>query len=83
MFDDKEPHSTLEMPGPEFSSAEPVSEKLKTTSGESETVHNLTGSKLYLVLGGLGLAIYLFALDVAVISTVRLVPLLIYYFCHN
>ncbi|KIY01331.1 uncharacterized protein Z520_02883 [Fonsecaea multimorphosa CBS 102226] len=36
---------------------------------QSETAHHLTGSRLYLVLGGLGLAIYLFALDVAVIST--------------
>ncbi|OAP57427.1 hypothetical protein AYL99_08165 [Fonsecaea erecta] len=39
----------------------------KTT--ESETAHHLTGSRLFLVLGGLGLAIYLFALDIAVIST--------------
>ncbi|EXJ75038.1 uncharacterized protein A1O5_01734 [Cladophialophora psammophila CBS 110553] len=39
------------------------------SSKYSETAHHLTGSRLYLVLGGLGLAIYLFALDIAVIST--------------
>jgi hypothetical protein len=37
-----------------------------------ETVHHLSGSRLYFVLGGLGLAIYLFALDFSVISTVCL-----------
>ena len=39
---------------------------------ESETDHHLTGSALFLVLGGLSLAIYLFALDISVISTVLL-----------
>jgi hypothetical protein len=36
----------------------------------SETDHHLTGSKLYFVLTGIGLAIFLFALDVSIISTV-------------
>ena len=49
----------------------PMAEPKNTQRIESETDHHLTGSKLYLVLGGLGLAIYLFALDIAVISTVR------------
>ena len=39
---------------------------------ESGTEYHLTGSRLYLVLLGLGLAIYLFALDIAVIATVCL-----------
>ncbi|OQU94427.1 hypothetical protein CLAIMM_00785 [Cladophialophora immunda] len=55
----------------------PITQNVNTISNtkdavktpESETAHHLTGSKLYLVLGGLGLAIYLFALDIAVIST--------------
>ncbi|OAG42461.1 hypothetical protein AYO21_03337 [Fonsecaea monophora] len=55
----------------------PVTENVDTITtpqnadqvAESEDAHHLTGSKLYLVLGGLGLAIYLFALDIAVIST--------------
>jgi hypothetical protein len=34
----------------------------------------LTGSKLYLVLLGLGLAIFLFALDISIISTVSKRP---------
>ena len=42
-------------------------------NAESETDHHLTGSALFLVLGGLALAIYLFALDISVISTVLLV----------
>ncbi|KIW98119.1 uncharacterized protein Z519_01703 [Cladophialophora bantiana CBS 173.52] len=46
-----------------------ISKSQDSISKYSETAHHLTGSRLYLVLGGLGLAIYLFALDIAVIST--------------
>ncbi|EXJ87105.1 hypothetical protein A1O3_04063 [Capronia epimyces CBS 606.96] len=58
------------MPGKESDAVESVShEQDVTESTELEATHYLTGSKLSLVLVGLGLAIYLFSLDIAVIST--------------
>jgi hypothetical protein len=62
------------MPTPNPDAVETVPGTRETTKAdeqESETTHHLTGSKLYLVLAGLGLAMYLFALDISVISTVR------------
>ncbi len=60
------------------SSSDDGAEAVSGSQGESkieepkaEDTYHLTGSKLYLVLAGLGLAIYLFALDIAVIATVR------------
>lgn len=45
-----------------------------TKATDPETDHYLTGSRLYLVIAGIGLAIYLFALDISVVATVRLLP---------
>ena len=71
MPEEKEPHSTTASTGPGSDSAESVSVIPATaTSPALETEYYLTGSKLYLVLLGVGLAIFLFALDVSVISTV-------------
>jgi hypothetical protein len=57
--------------GADYEDVEAKMQRVATTqSVSSETTHHLTGSKLYLVLGGLGLAIYLFALDISVIATV-------------
>ena len=67
----KAPQSTIATPASAPDLVEPVLENVEATrSISSETTYHLTGSKLYLVLGGLGLAIYLFALDISVLATV-------------
>lgn len=48
--------------------------RVTTKTTNTETDHYLTGSRLYLVIAGIGFAIYLFALDISVVATVRSLP---------
>ncbi|KIW17361.1 hypothetical protein PV08_04555 [Exophiala spinifera] len=49
---------------------DPVQTSQATTDATSpDSDHYLTGSRLYLVIAGIGLAIYLFALDISVVAT--------------
>ncbi|KAJ9647394.1 hypothetical protein H2204_000022 [Knufia peltigerae] len=43
--------------------------RVTTKTTNTETDHYLTGSRLYLVIAGIGFAIYLFALDISVVAT--------------
>ncbi|OCT44541.1 putative HC-toxin efflux carrier TOXA [Cladophialophora carrionii] len=64
------PHSTTGTPASSPESTRSVLEKPTIAQVPvSESDYYLTGSKLYLVLTGIGLAIFLFALDVSIIST--------------
>lgn len=74
MLDDKEPQPTINMPsrGSEKDDSDLERPEVAQVPKE-ETNYYLTGSKLYLILAGIGLTIYLFALDVSVISTVSYV----------
>lgn len=84
MFGRKDRRPAVEVPGAALDDLGGVSQEQKTIERtEYETSQYLTGSKLYVVLGGLGLAIYLFALDIAVISTVSPGPLPLCDCCHN
>ena len=58
-------------PAPGCESAELALERSTTPqSPAAETDYHLRCSKLYLVLAGIGLAIFLFALDISVVATV-------------
>lgn len=71
MLDDKEPQPTVDIPSRDSQKDESDLETPEVSQApKAEVDYYLTGPKLYLVLGGIGLAIYLFALDVSVISTV-------------
>ncbi len=73
MLDAKEPQATVASPGRGSDSANAVPpQPTVVKSPASEIDYHLTGSKLYVILAGIGLAIFLFALDISVVSTVRI-----------
>lgn len=75
MLQSQEPQIINETPPSNSHDTETGSKAQDSTDNTGlETVHHLSGSRLYFVLGGLGLAIYLFALDFSVISTVSYMP---------
>ena len=76
MRDAKESQAITTPPESGSDRAESVSEKRATVNSSAlETDYHLTGSKLFFILAGIGLAIFLFALDISVISTVRLLSM--------
>ncbi|KIW11735.1 hypothetical protein PV08_09007 [Exophiala spinifera] len=70
MLDHKDPRSAVNVPsgGPDKDEADLEGPKAPQDPDEVPNYY-LTGSKLYLILGGIGLTVYLFALDVSVIAT--------------
>ena len=73
MLDQEEPQSARHLPpiGSETTELALAGSPIIKTAA-LETDYHLTGVKLFLVLAGIGLAIFLFALDASVISTVSL-----------
>jgi len=71
VFDEKQEDSSMQSNERVVGEGSPLPEEPSAAGVNSGQQYYLTGTKLYLILTGLGLAVFLMALDIAVIATVR------------